>query len=355
MTGPVLIMAGGTGGHIFPGLAVAQELQRRSVPVAWMGAASGMEAELIPRYGIPFYPIDARRLRGQRLVARLLLPLILLRAMFQAIGVVRRLAPRTVLGMGGFAAGPGGLAAWLLRRPLVIHEQNRIPGLTNRLLARLARIVLSGFPDAFPEALGAVYIGNPVREEIYQVEPPERRFGRSEKARLLVLGGSQGALRLNEILPKALAGMAQPPAVCHQVGKVHLERARKAYAEAGVEADVVAFIDAMADAYRQADLVVARAGALTVAELAAVGIGAILVPFPYAVDDHQTRNAEFLADAGAAEIVPEADLTEARLTGRLTELLADRSRLVAMAQAARELATPDAARNAADACLEVAA
>lgn len=351
---PVMVMAGGTGGHIFPGLAVARALLDRAVPVVWLGSRDGMESTLVPSHGIPFHPIDARRARGQRLVARLSLPLVLSRAVAQSLRIIRALAPRSVLGLGGFAAGPGGLAAWVLRLPLIIHEQNRVPGMTNQILARVARLVLAGFPDAFPQGGKVRYVGNPVRASIQQLPPPETRWTDRDKPRLLVLGGSQGARRLNEIVPAALARVADPPAVRHQVGRAHVETAQAAYRGAGVVAEVVPFIEDMATAYAQADLVIARSGALTVSELAAAGVGSLLVPFPFAVDDHQTRNAEFLAAAEAAEILPESGLDPEVLAARLEALLPQRERLLRMACNARRLARPDAAGAAADACLEVA-
>jgi UDP-N-acetylglucosamine--N-acetylmuramyl-(pentapeptide) pyrophosphoryl-undecaprenol N-acetylglucosamine transferase len=268
---------------------------------------------------------------------------------------LRRVNPRSVLSMGGYVAGPGGVAAWLLRRPLLVHEQNRVAGFTNRKLAALSKRVLAGFADALPQA---EWVGNPVRDAIAALPPPAQRMaGREGRPRLLVLGGSLGARALNLALPQALALLTaeQRPEVLHQCGNRGLDEARAAYAKAGVEAQVVPFIDDMAASYGWADLAVCRAGALTLAELAAAGLGAVLVPFPYAVDDHQTRNGEVLVAAGAAELMQENELDVHILAQRLESLLGDRSRLLAMAEAARTLAKPDAAQVIARACLEVAA
>ena len=357
---PVLIMAGGTGGHIFPGLAVAECLRAQGVPVVWLGARGGMETQVVPGHQIPLQTIAVGGLRGKGWGTRLMAPLMLVRASLSALQVVRRCNPRSVLSMGGYVAGPGGLAAWLMRKPLVVHEQNRVAGFTNRLLATRARRVLSGFADALPRAQ---WVGNPVRASIAQVAEPAQRFAaRSGRPRLLVLGGSLGARALNLALPRALAAMpvVQRPDVVHQCGHRGLEATQAAYAAAGVQAQVVAFIEDMAARYAWADLAVCRAGALTLAELTAVGLGALLVPFPHAVDDHQTRNAQVLVAAGAAQLMSENlqgdfPLDVEKLTGRLESLLDSRSQLLAMAQAARGLARPDAAQAIARACLEVGA
>ena len=352
---PVLIMAGGTGGHIFPGLAVADCLRAQGVPVVWLGAVGGMETKVVPAQRIELHTVAVGGLRGKGIGTRLLAPLMLLRALVASLVVLRRVKPRSVLSMGGYVAGPGGLAAWLLRRPLLVHEQNRVAGFTNRKLAGIARRVLAGFADALPQA---EWVGNPVREAIALLPPPAQRMaGRSGKPRLLVLGGSLGARALNLAVPQALAQLtpSQRPEVVHQSGTRGLDEARAAYAKAGVEADVVAFIDDMAGRYDWADLVVCRAGALTLAELTAAGLGAMLVPFPHAVDDHQTRNAEALVAIGAAVVMQERELDVQILAQRLESLLADRSKLMAMAEAARTLAKPDAAQVIARACMEVAA
>jgi UDP-N-acetylglucosamine--N-acetylmuramyl-(pentapeptide) pyrophosphoryl-undecaprenol N-acetylglucosamine transferase len=352
---PVLIMAGGTGGHIFPGLAVADCLRAQGVPVVWLGAAGGMETKVVPAHRIELHTVTVGGLRGKGLKTRLLAPLMLLRALIASLAVLRQVKPRSVLSMGGYVAGPGGLAAWLLRRPLLVHEQNRVAGFTNRKLAGFAKRVLAGFADALPQA---EWVGNPVRAAIAALPEPEQRMAaRNDKPRLLVLGGSLGARALNLAVPQALAQLTpeQRPEVLHQSGNRGLDEAREAYAKAGVEAQVVPFIDDMAASYGWADLAVCRAGALTLAELTAAGLGAVLVPFPHAVDDHQTRNAEVLVAVGAAVVIQERDLDVQNLAQRLESLLGNRTQLLAMAEAARTLAKPDAADVIARACLEVAA
>ncbi|MFN2308161.1 MAG: undecaprenyldiphospho-muramoylpentapeptide beta-N-acetylglucosaminyltransferase [Gammaproteobacteria bacterium] len=355
--GAVLIMAGGTGGHVFPALAVADELRRAGQPVLWLGTHEGLEARVVPEAGLPIAWLRVRGLRGKGLLQRLAAPFMLLIALVQAAGVLLRARPRAVLGMGGFVTGPGGLMAWLLRRPLVIHEQNAVAGLTNRLLAPLATRVLEAFPGSLPARTRPVHTGNPVRAAITEVAaPPQRLAGRAGPLRLLVLGGSLGAQALNETVPQALARLPVEarPEVRHQAGVRHVEAARAAYAQARVAARVEAFVDDMAAAYAWADLVVCRAGALTIAELTAVGVAAILVPYPHAVDDHQTGNARYLVSAGAARLIPQTELTPSGLAAVLGELGADRGRLLAMAEAARALARPDAARAVAQQCLALA-
>lgn len=352
---PVLIMAGGTGGHIFPGLAVADTLRSRGVPVAWLGAVGGMETQVVPAHAITLHTIAVRGLRGKGWKTRALAPLMLTRAIVSALRVLRRVKPRSVLSMGGYVAGPGGVAAWLLRCPLLVHEQNRVAGFTNRWLAARAQRVLEGFDGALP---GGTWAGNPVREAIAALPPPQARMvHRSGRPRLLVLGGSLGARALNQALPQALAQLppARRPEVLHQCGNRGIDEARQAYRDAAVEADVVPFIDDMAPTYGWADLAVCRAGALTLAELTAAGLGSVLVPFPHAVDDHQTRNAEVLVAVGAAELLPERELDISHLATRLDALLGDRGRCLDMAIAARGLARPEAAAVIADACMEVAA
>ncbi len=352
---PVLIMAGGTGGHIFPGLAVAECLRAQGVPVAWLGALGGMETRVVPAQRIELHTVPVGGLRGKGLATRLRAPWMLVRALWASMAVLRKIRPRSVLSMGGYVAGPGGLASWLLRRPLLVHEQNRVAGFTNRRLARLARRVLAGFADALPRA---EWVGNPVRGTITTLPlPAQRMAGRTGRPRLLVLGGSLGARALNLALPQALARLdpGQRPEVLHQCGTRGLEETRAAYAQVGVEAQLVAFIDDMAGTYGWADLAVCRAGALTLAELSAAGLGALLVPFPHAVDDHQTRNAEVLVAVGAAELIKENELDVQKLAQRLALLLGDQRSLLAMLDAARTRAKPDAAQVIARACLEVAA
>lgn len=336
-----LIMAGGTGGHVFPGLAVAHALRTKGHDVVWIGAPDSFESRTVPKHGIAIEFIRVSGMRGKGLLKLLMAPLLLLRALVQAIAVLRRQRPDVVLGMGGFAAGPGGIAAWLLRCPLLIHEQNSVAGVTNRWLSRVATQTLQAFPHTFVHALT---VGNPVRDAVAQVAMPEERLhARSGPMRVLVIGGSQGAKALNERIPQALRLLPESrrPQVRHQAGRT-LDVAQCAYAESGVTADITAFIDDMASAYAWADLVVCRAGASTVAELAAAGCAALLVPFPAAVDDHQTRNGEYLVRAGAAQLIQERELSAQRLADVLTELLADRGRLLGMAQAARRAAWPQA-------------
>lgn len=353
--GPIMIMAGGTGGHIFPGLAVANELQRCDEQVVWLGTKHGLEARLVPEHGIEIEWISIRGLRGRGWRGWLLTPFQLISAVFQVFRAFRRRRPAVVLGLGGFVSAPGGFAAFLARLPLIIHEQNAVAGTANRMLAPLARRVFSAFPDAFSEKTGASVIGNPVRAGIAALPEPAVRMRGRETAplRLLVIGGSQGARILNEIVPAALRELPwdRRPVVLHQAGR-ELDAAQAHYAEAGLpEARVEAFIDDMAAAYAQADFVVARAGALTIAELEAAGIGALLVPYPWAIDDHQTRNAESFARNGAGIVMSENEFSAQRLREEITALSADRSRVVAMARAAREQAQTNATQLLAQACI----
>ena len=346
---PVLIMAGGTGGHVFPALAVAEQLREAGVPVVWLGTQNGLEARVVPATGIPVCWIRVSGLRGKGLLRLLTAPFMLGLALLQAFRLMIRLRPVAVLGMGGFVTGPGGLTAWLLRRPLLIHEQNSVAGLTNRLLAPLASRVLEAFPGSLR---GAVHTGNPVRESL--LAESQKPHEADSVPHLLVVGGSLSASVFNETVPRVLAALSgQRPAVWHQTGLKHLSVAKQAYREAGVEARIDAFIDDMAGAYRWADLVLCRAGAMTIAELAVMGVASILVPYPYAVDDHQTGNARYLADAGAAVLIPQTELTEQRLQQALG-MLQQPQHLQKMAALARKLARPQAAREVAAHCLELA-
>ena len=357
LTTPVaMIMAGGTGGHVYPALALARELHRRSWRVVWLGTQRGLEARVVPLEQIPIEWLSVSGLRGKGLWAWLAAPLRLLRALREALAAMRRHQPCVVVGLGGFVSGPGGVAAWLQRRPLLIHEQNAIAGLTNRCLARLAREVLTGFPDAFGPGVSARTIGNPVRDDIAALPPPAVRFAaRSGAIRLLVVGGSLGAARLNSVVPYALAQLPGPSLeVQHQSGERWLDNARRAYAEAGVRARVAAYIEDMAEAYGWADLVICRAGALTIAELAAAGVGAILVPYPHAVDDHQTSNARVLVSEGAALMIADRELSAGGLATELRALCAGRGKLLAMAERARLLARSGAGAALADACMPYA-
>jgi len=356
--GPVLIMAGGTGGHVFPALAVAKVLRDRGIAVVWLGVPGSMESRLVPANGFPIEWVRVAGIRGKGLKAWLLAPLRIVKAVAQAAAVLRRVHPRSVLGAGGYVSGPGGIAAWLLRVPLLIHEQNAVAGMTNRWLARLATRVLEAFPGSFEPQVHAQAIGNPVRADIAALAAPQVRFaGRESRSRLLVFGGSQGALRLNAVVPQALARVAPEirPLIRHQTGERGLEAARAAYAEARVDAEVLPFIDDMAEAYAWADLAVCRAGAMTIAELQAAGLGAIFVPLPVATDDHQTKNAEVMVRIGAARLIQERDLTPERLGAAISELLADRARLLEMAAAARGSRVIDAAARLADLCIAAGA
>lgn len=354
MAAPVMIMAGGTGGHIFPALAVAKVLRARGVPVVWLGADGAMETRLVPQHDIPLDTLAISGLRGKGTLALLGAPVRVLRAIRAAGFAVRRRAPRAVVSFGGFASGPGGVAAKLMGLPLLVHEQNRAAGFTNRVLVKVARRVMTGFPGAFPSREEVV--GNPVRDEIAALPPPTERFaGRSGPLRVLVLGGSQGARALNLAVPKAIATLpAGSIDLRHQCGEKLREEAAKAYADAGVAASVEAFITDMAAAYAWADLVVCRSGASTLAELCAVGVGSVLVPFAQAVDDHQTGNAEYLVERNAAVLLKQDDALADTLAATLRPLIDDGARRLAMAQAARALAKPDAADRIADIILEEA-
>lgn len=352
MSKKALVMAGGTGGHIFPGLALAQALREQGWQVSWLGQASGMEATLVPPQGFALETIEFSGVRGKGLTTLALLPLRLLRAFWQSLRVLRRLRPDVVIGMGGYITFPAGLMAVLLGRPLVLHEQNSVAGLVNRVLARISDRVFTAFPNALPQG---EWVGNPLRTGFLQQADPATRFaGRSGPLRVLVVGGSLGAQALNDAVPQALALMpAQSrPQVVHQSGRGRREALEARYRELGVAATVLEFIDDMAGAYQEADLLVCRAGAMTVAEIAAIGIASVLVPYPHAVDDHQTGNARFLSEQGAAVLLPQPELTPARLAALLEGL--DRPALAVMAARARALARPDAAQRVADACEEAA-
>ena len=351
MSRTILIMAGGTGGHIFPALAVAEKMRERGWRVVWLGNPEGMEARLVPQHGFEMVWVKFGALRGKGIVRKLLLPVNLLRGFWQAQKAIRQVQPNVVLGMGGYITFPGGMMAALLGRPLVVHEQNSVAGLANRVLAGVADHIATGFPEVLKKG---VWAGNPVRPEIAAMAPPAERFaGRDGALRLLVIGGSLGAQALNEIIPQgmALLGANELPQIVHQAGEKHIEALKANYAAVGVPAHCVSFIEDMAGAYEWADLVICRAGALTVAELAAAGIASILVPFPHAVDDHQTGNAMFLVHAGGAFLLPQTDLTPDAIA-----LIRNYSRgqLLEMAEKARSLAKPDATEEVANICAEIA-
>jgi len=347
-----MIAAGGTGGHVFPGLAVADALRAAGWRVVWLGSESGMEAGLVAKRGYEMAAVRFSGVRGKGPVALLLLPLKLLLAFWQSARAILAKRPDVVLGMGGYMSFPAGMMAALLGRPLAIHEQNAVAGLANRVLAGVADRVLCAFPGALK---GAAHTGNPVRPEIAAIAAPEARYaGRSGPLHVLVVGGSLGAKALNDVVPRALALLpaANRPIVTHQSGAQHAEALKAAYAAAGVRASTPAFIDDMAAAYGEADLAVCRAGATTVAELAAAGVPSILVPFPHAVDDHQTTNARFLADAGGAVLVPQSELTPEGLAKLIAGF--DREHLLEMAMRARSLGRPGATQAVARACMELA-
>ncbi len=353
MTRNILIMAGGTGGHIFPALAVADCLRAQGWRITWLGAPNSMEAELVPKHGYEMSWVRFSGLRGKGLLRKLLLPLNLLVALWQSAVALLRHRPDVVLGMGGYITFPGGIMAALLRRPLVIHEQNSIAGLSNKALAHFAKRVLSGFPEVLP---GAEWCGNPVRNTIAGLPGPQSRYAaRDGVLNVLAVGGSLGAKAINECMPQALALMPQAirPKVIHQTGKQHFEAVQAAYQQAGVAAEVKPFLEDMAHYYGQADVVVCRAGALTIAELAAAGVASILVPFPFAVDDHQSGNARFLSEHGAAVLLPQGELVPQRLADLLQEMT--RARALAMALAARAVAQPAAASRVAQVCAELVA
>ena len=354
---PVMIMAGGTGGHVYPALAVAKALEANEQPVFWLGTHRGLEARIVPANDIDIEWVSVKGLRRKGLLSLLLAPLTLGIAVAQSLGVIARRRPSAVLGMGGFVSGPGGLAAWLTRRPLVIHEQNAAAGLTNRLLARLARVVLQAFPGSFNARVDAETVGNPVRTDIAAIAPPAERYrDREGPLRLLVLGGSQGALALNRLVPAALATLPgeRRPVVRHQCGARTMETAVSAYEGSGIEVELVAFIDDMAAAYAWADLVVCRAGALTVAEVCAAGLPAVFVPYPSAVDDHQTANAREATERGAAVTAQEADLDVESLAAILAEFMSTREALLKRAEIARSLAVPHSLETITGYCLAAA-
>ena len=354
----MIVMAGGTGGHIFPALAIARTLREQGVAVTWLGTRNSMEDRLGNEAGLPIRYVSVSGLRGKGILGWLQAPLKLTYAIVQVIRIYIAVRPNVVVGFGGFVTGPGGFAAWLMRKPLIVHEQNAIPGLTNRILSHMAKTVLEAFKGSFPQTTRAIHTGNPVRADIAALTEPTTRIGQHEGAlRVLVIGGSLGAQALNEILPAALARLdvSQRPVVWHQAGANKYEETEALYRLLKVDARVAPFVSDMAEAYDWADIVICRAGALTLAELCAVGLGSILVPFPHAVDDHQTHNAQQLVNKGAAILMPQTELTADSLAAVLKEILdKGREHIIKMAQAARELSMPNASQQVAEYCLEAA-
>ena len=348
----VLIMAGGTGGHVFPALAVADELRQSAVDLSWLGTRNGIEADLVPSHDIPLNFIEIEGIRGKGLTALAKAPSLLHRSINQAFKVLKDFGPDVVLGMGGFVSAPGAIAAWIKNIPLVVHEQNAVPGTTNRLVSIFANSVLEGFPGTLR---GASWVGNPVRSAITRLATPENRLSsRKGPLNLLVLGGSRGSRAINELVPAAIAaiGADQRPSIWHQTGRSHLSMTKALYSAFDIEANVTKFIDVMENAYGWADFVICRSGALTIAELTSVGLGSILIPFPHAIDDHQTANARLLEANGAAVIYQQADLTSELLGELIVELAVNPCNRLDMAMAARKLAKDNAAEQVAKTCLE---
>lgn len=352
----VLIMAGGTGGHVYPALATAEELMARGCRVEWLGTERGIESRLVPAAGIKLHFLSVSGLRGKGALALVKAPFMLMLAIMQAMKLCFQLKPACVLGMGGFASGPGGLSAWMQRRPLVIQEQNAIPGTTNRILARLASRVLEGFEGAFSGVglkVNAVYTGNPVRKSI---QAPVAAEEPGEQLKVLVVGGSLGAAVLNEVVPAAMKKLpvSKRPQVWQQTGPTQFDTCAENYRRAGVDAKITSYIDDMAEAYRWADVVVCRAGALTITELASAGVASLLVPYPHAIDDHQTRNAQWLVSRGAALLVPQPEFSAEKLADTVLDWVNNPTQLTLMTKQAALCARNDAAERVADICLEVA-
>lgn len=355
---PVLIMAGGTGGHVYPALAVADYLHQRGIPLLWLGTHQGLEAQIVPEKGFQLLTFHISGLRGKGLFKWIQAPFTISFALIQAMLILIRRKPAAVLGMGGFVSGPGGVAAWLMRIPLCIHEQNAIAGLTNRLLAPLSRIVMEAFPGTFPPKLCARVTGNPVRAEILNLPGPEMRMQLEKNVplKVLVLGGSQGAKTLNRIVPQAVASLPGDVRIeiRHQTGQKLYEETKSYYQGITQQVSIIPYIVNMAEVYIWADLVICRAGAITIAEISAVGLAAILVPFPHAVDDHQTANARYLSEQGGALLISEPEFTAEKLSHCLADFYNTRPRLINLARQARALAKPYATREVAELCLEVA-
>lgn len=352
----ILVMAGGTGGHVYPALAVADQLRHQGHEIEWLGSVRGIENRVVPEAGIKLHAIAVQGLRGKGKLSLLMAPINLTRAIWQAFKVLRKVKPNVVLGMGGFASGPGAFAAWITNTPIVIHEQNAVAGMTNSLSRRFAKRILQAFPNAFKNGVQGEIVGNPIRGPILQMQGPEARFSQHEGViKLLVVGGSLGAQAINEVLPKAVAKIDQSvrPEVWHQTGPNHIDVTLKGYSDLGLSGRIVPYIEKMDEAYAWADLVICRAGALTVSEIAIAGVPALFIPFPHAVDDHQTANAQYLVDAGAADLIQQKDLSAERLALWI-EKHSSREQLADMAKRAREQGKPTATAEVAEICLEVA-
>ncbi len=353
----ILLISGGTGGHVFPALAVAEELKQRAVDIFWMGTEKGIESKLVPAAHFPISYINVEGLRGNGILGWLFAPFKVVRAIIESLKILNIIKPDVVLTLGGFASGPGGIAVKLAAIPLAIHEQNAIPGLTNKLLSPISQKVMEAFSHSFPRKIDADWVGNPIRWSIENAVDPKQRFkNRNDPLRLLVIGGSLGAKSLNTLIPQALALLdrTQCPQIKHQCGHKHIEDCQQSYSEMKIHAEITEFIDDMACAYAWSDLVVCRAGALTISELAATGVAAILVPYPYAVDDHQTHNASVLVNVGAAKLITEKRLTVELLAAEIINLSYDRDYLLTMAQAARSQAKLGTAKYMSNVCMELA-
>ena len=351
MTRPIMIMAGGTGGHVFPALAVADYLRDDGVPMLWLGTAKGLEASVVPEAGYRLLTLSIGGIRGKDLRTLILAPFRILYALTQALRMLNKYKPAAVLGMGGFVSGPGGLAAWLLRIPLLIHEQNAIAGLTNRCLARIATRVFEAFPGTFPSQRQALHVGNPVRKAIADLNQERLQH---ETLHVLIIGGSLGAIKLNRVVPGALRRLVNSVEVWHQTGQRDVDATRQRYADLSLQARVDAFIEHMESAYRWADLVICRAGAITISELAAAGLPAILIPYPHAVDDHQTANAHYLVDAGAAALITDAELEEEQLAVLINDWMNTPGKIREMAGIAKKMAMTGATEKVAQVLMEVA-
>ena len=353
----VMIMAGGTGGHVYPAMAVAEYLTELNTNIVWLGTKKGLEADVVPKKGYPLLFLDVKGVRGKSFISKLISPLIIIRAIIQSIKIIRQQKPDVVLGMGGFVSGPGGIAAYLLRVPLCIHEQNAIAGLTNKLLRPFASIVLQAFPGSFNGASNVITVGNPVRKSILTLsEKNDEASGSNDEINILIVGGSLGARTLNRVVPKVLKeiSLTKKINIKHQTGKKNFSETEKNYHDVDLDGDIVPYIDDIAMAYRWADLVICRSGAMTISELAIVGIASILIPYPYAVDDHQTMNARYLSDHGYAILIRESDLSESVLKNAINKLTKSKDYLKTIAESVKTLGMPKATSAVAEKCLELA-